>query len=52
MTKEIIEMNIQLASNKSITDEQAKEYAQQTAPELNRVNGILFDLLMQHGVIK
>ena len=52
MTKEIIDMNIQLASNKSITDQQAMEYAQQTAPELNRVNGILYDLLMQHGVIK
>ena len=52
MTKEIIDMNIKLAGTQVVPNEQIQEYIKQATPELNRVNGILFDMLVQRGVIR
>jgi SAM-dependent methyltransferase len=52
MTKELIDMNLALAKQQSVPDEQVKEYIKQATFEFNRVNAILFDMLVQRGVIR
>ena len=52
MTKELIDMNMTLAAQQSVPNEQVQEYIRQATPEFNRVNAILFDMLVQRGVIR
>jgi len=52
MTKEIIDMNLALAASQSVPNEQIQQYIKQATPELNRVNAVLFDMLVQRGVIR
>lgn len=52
MTKEIQEMNRKLMIQHNMPNEQQEQYIKQSGDELNRVNGMLFDLLVKHGVIR
>jgi DNA modification methylase len=52
MTKEIIDMNLALAASQSVSNEQIQEYMRQATPEFNRVNAILFDMLVKNGIIR
>jgi DNA modification methylase len=52
MTKEIIDMNVKLAGTQVVPNEQIQEYIKQATPELNRVNAVLFDMLVQRGIIR
>lgn len=52
MTKEIQDMNKVEMEKFNIPREQQKRYVKESTPELNRVNGMLFDLLVKHGVIR
>jgi adenine-specific DNA methylase len=52
MTKELIDMNLALAASQSVPNEQIQEYMKQATPEFNRVNAILFDMLVKNGVIR
>jgi len=52
MTKELIDMNLALAKQQSVPDEQVKQYIKEATFEFNRVNAILFDMLVQRGVIR
>ena len=52
MTKELIDMNMTLAAQQSVPNEQVQEYIRQATPEFNRVNAILFDMLVQRGIIR
>ena len=52
MTKEVQEMNKKLMYNLDIPHEQQEQYMKESTNELNRVNGILFDMLVKNGVIR
>ena len=52
MTKELIDMNMALATSQSIPNEQVQEYIKHATFEFNRVNAILFDMLVKNGVIR
>ena len=52
MTKEVLDMNLALAAQQSVPNEQIQQYIKQATPELNRVNAVLFDMLVQRGVIR
>jgi DNA modification methylase len=52
MTKELIDMNMTLAAQQSVPNEQVQEYIRQATPEFNRVNAILFDMLVQRGIVR
>jgi|688.fasta_scaffold217593_2 DNA modification methylase len=52
MTKELIDMNLAMATSQSIPNEQIQEYIKHATFEFNRVNAILFDMLVQRGVIR
>ena len=52
MTKELIDMNLALSASQSVPNEQIQEYMKQATPEFNRVNAILFDMLVKNGVIR
>lgn len=52
MTKEIQDMNIKQMQVFNIPNEQQEHYLKESVIELNKVNGMLFDLLVKHGVIR
>ena len=52
MTKEIQDMNVKQMENFNIPLAQQEQYIKESANELNRVNGVLFDMLVKHGVIQ
>jgi DNA modification methylase len=52
MTKEIVDMNLALAASQSVPNEQIQQYIKQATPELDRVNAVLFDMLVQRGIIR
>ena len=52
MTKEIQEMNKKMMYDMNIPYEQQQQYVIESESELNRVNGLLFDMLVKNGVIR
>jgi DNA modification methylase len=52
MTKEIQDMNKENMEKFNIPREQMEQYLKESTTELNRVNGILFDMLVKNGVIR
>ena len=52
MTKEIQDMNKKQMDNFNITRAQQEQYIKESTNELNRVNGVLFDMLVKNGVIQ
>jgi hypothetical protein len=52
MTKSIHDMNIRLLQQNNTPHQQIESYVKDSTPELNGVNGMLFDLLVKHGVIR
>jgi hypothetical protein len=51
MTNAINEMNREIAINFLMPSADIEQMLAQSTPELNRVNGMLYDLLKEHGVI-
>jgi DNA modification methylase len=52
MTKEIQDMNVRQMHSLNLPSIQVHEYIEQSADELDWVNGLLFDMLVKHGVIR
>ena len=52
MTKEIQDMNKLNMDQFNIPWEQQEKYMKESKPEFNRVNGMLFDMLVKNGVIR
>ena len=52
MTDMINKMNMKMMQDMNTPYEQMTAYIEQATPDLNRVNGMLFDLLVEHRVIK
>jgi hypothetical protein len=52
MTKEIQDMNKLEMEKYNMPYEQQKLYLEQSLPELDRVNGMLYDMLVKNGVIR
>jgi len=52
MTKEIIDMNVKLLGTNIVPQAQIEQYIKEATPELNRVNAVLFDMLVKNGVIR
>jgi DNA modification methylase len=52
MTKEIQDMNVRQMQSLNMPSIQVHEYIEQSADELDWVNGLLFDMLVKHGVIR
>jgi hypothetical protein len=51
MTNYVHEMNRQRAYEAKMPSEQLEELIKQATPELMHVNGLLYDLLVENGVI-
>jgi DNA modification methylase len=52
MTKEVQNMNKQMMQDMNIPREQQEMYLKESLAELNRVNGVIFDMLVKNGVIR
>lgn len=52
MTDTINKMNMKMMQDMNTPYEQMMSYIEQSTPDLDRVNGILFDKLVEHGVIR
>jgi DNA modification methylase len=52
MTDTINKMNMKMMQDMNTPYEQIMGYIEQSTPDLDRVNGILFDMLVEHGVVK
>jgi DNA modification methylase len=52
MTKEIEEMNRMEMNNFNMSKEEQEQYLTSSANELNRINGLLVNMLVKHGVIR
>ena len=51
MTDMVHDMNSELARQQNMTDDQIEDMKKQITPQLDHVNGMLFDLLKTNGVI-
>lgn len=51
MTRYILEMNRAMAKNHNIDDNQLETMLEQMTPQLIQVNGELYDLLVDMGVV-
>lgn len=51
MTKTIEDMNREIAASQFVPSEQVDSILEQTRPELMRVNGLLYDTLVDNGII-
>jgi DNA modification methylase len=52
MTKEVQDVNKQQMDNFNMPIAQQEQYIKESTNELNRINGILFDMLVKNGVIR
>jgi DNA modification methylase len=52
MTKEIQNMNKKVMNDMNVPYEQQEQYLEHSSDELNKVNGMLFDMLVENGVIR
>jgi hypothetical protein len=52
MTDYINEMNRNMAYTSGMPIQQIEEFISSSTPELLRVNGLLYDLLVEHGLIR
>jgi hypothetical protein len=51
MTEVVIKMNMEMGIQQGVPQQQIDMTIQQMKPELDKVNGMLFDALYEHGVI-
>lgn len=51
MSDMIEEMNVQMAKQQGMPDSEIEKVLGQARPQLDFVNGMLYDLLVQNGVI-
>lgn len=51
MTKAINDMNAEKAEEHGVPEAEVQQMIWQATPELNRVNGMLFDVLYENGYI-
>lgn len=51
MSDYIEQMNIQIAKQQNISDNEIEKVIGQARPQLDYVNGMLYDMLVQNGVI-
>jgi adenine-specific DNA methylase len=52
MTKEIQDMNVRQMQSLNMPSIEVHNYIEQSKDELDWVNGMLFDLLVKHGVVR
>lgn len=52
MTDFINEMNRNAGYSSGMPIQQVEEFISSATPELTRVNGLLYDLLVEHGLIR
>lgn len=52
MTEFINEMNRSAGYGSGMPIQQIEEFISSATPELSRVNGLLYDLLVEHGLIR
>ena len=51
MTKTIIDLNVEIANQNNVSQEQIDQMIEVTTPQMNQLNSIMYEVLKVNGVI-